>query len=101
MATLASVLQSVLRAPVIDETGLTGPYKIEFEWGDDPVASVTAVLRDRFGLQLSPEKRNMDALIVDHVRRDAALVLQEYVGRATRSAPPSIRHHIARMFAVH
>ena len=72
MQQLAHALQSSLGRQVIDETGLTGWYNLEFGWEENRVKSVTAVLRERFGLELAPGKRDMDTLIVDHIRRDAA-----------------------------
>ena len=96
----ASALQGILGKPVIDETGITGWYNLEFGWGDDRVASVTSVLQDRFGLRLSPGHRNMEALIVDRVRRDAALVLLAQIARVTRSAPPHLRQRIADVLRI-
>jgi uncharacterized protein (TIGR03435 family) len=95
MAGLASALQGILGRPVIDETAVAGSYNIEFGWGEDRVRSVTAALRDRFGLRLTPDSRDMDALIVDRIRRDPALVLLAQVGRLTRAAPPRVRQQIA------
>jgi uncharacterized protein (TIGR03435 family) len=100
MGGLASALQGILGRPVIDETGIAGSYNIEFGWGEDRVASVTAALRDRFGLRLTPDSRDMDALIVDRIRRDPALVLLAQVGRLTRAAPPRVRQHIANALTI-
>jgi uncharacterized protein (TIGR03435 family) len=101
MDRLASALQAVLGRPVIDETGITGSYDLEFGWGEDRVASVTTTLRDQFGLRLSPGTRDMEALIVDGIRRDASLVLLEHVGRLTRGAPPHFRRQIADILRIH
>lgn len=101
MANVASALQSVLGKPVIDETGLAGRYEMDFEWTEDRVASVTAVLRDRFGLQLTPATRNLEALVVDNARRDAALVLLAQFGRFTSAAPPELRARLSRLLSVH
>jgi uncharacterized protein (TIGR03435 family) len=100
MERLASALQSIAGRPVVDETGITGKYDLDFGWGEDRVASLTAVLQDRFGLRLSPEKREMEALIVDSIRRDAGLVLLEGADRLTRGAPPDIRRKIANLLTV-
>jgi uncharacterized protein (TIGR03435 family) len=100
MERLAAAVQAVVGRPVVDETGVTGKYDLEFGWGEDRVASVTAILRDRFGLRLSPEKRELEALIVDNVRRDAGLVLLEGADRLTRGAPPNIRRSIANFLTV-
>jgi uncharacterized protein (TIGR03435 family) len=100
MERLASALQSIAGRPVVDETGITGKYDLDFGWGEDRVASLTAVLHDRFGLRLSPEKREMEALIVDSIRRDAGLVLLEGADRLTRGAPPDVRRKIANLLTV-
>ena len=95
MGDVASALQSILGRPVIDETGISGFYDMTFGWSEDRAASVTATLRDRFGLRLSPGTRNMDALIVDTIRRGPGLVLLEHIGRITRAAPAPVRRGIA------
>jgi uncharacterized protein (TIGR03435 family) len=100
MANLASALQTILGKPVIDETGITGVYTMRFGWEDDRLASVTAVLRDRFGLRLSSGTRDMEALIVDGIRRDPALLLLGEVGRLTRAAPPQVRRLIAEALTI-
>jgi uncharacterized protein (TIGR03435 family) len=92
---IASALQSVLGQPVIDETGLRGTYDFEIGWGENRAAAVTATLRDQFGLRLTPARRQMDALIVDAINRDASLTLLGQVGRLTRPAPPPMRRWIA------
>lgn len=100
MDTLASALQAILGKPVVDETGITGSYNLEFGWEEDRVASVTATLRDRFGLRLSPGKRDLEALVVDDIRRDGALLLLAEIGRLTRRAPPQFRQRIADVLRI-
>lgn len=100
MQQLAHALQSILGRPVIDETGMTGWYNLEFGWEENRVPSVTAVLRERFGLELSPGKRDMDTLIVDNIRRDAALVLLEQIGHMISVAPTGVRQHIAEVLTI-
>ena len=100
MERLASALQAVLGKPVVDETGITGTYNLEFEWDENRVASVTTALRDRFGLQLSSGTRDMEALIVDTAQRDAALLLLAHIGRVTRAAPPEFRRRIADILTI-
>jgi uncharacterized protein (TIGR03435 family) len=100
MLDVASALQGILGRPVIDETAIRGTYDMEFGWGEDRVRSVTATLRDRFGLRLSPGTRDMDALIVDRIRRDPALVLLAGIGRITRGAPAAVRQRIADVLTV-
>jgi uncharacterized protein (TIGR03435 family) len=100
MKGVVSALQSILGKPVIDETGLTETYNIQFEWRENRVESVTAVLRDRFGLQLTAANRQMEALVVDSIHRDVSMVLLAQVGRMTRRAPPELREQIARVFSI-
>jgi uncharacterized protein (TIGR03435 family) len=100
MEDLASALQSILRKPVIDETGLTGTYNLEFDWSDDRIASVTATLRDRFGLQLSAGSRDLPVLIVDGARREVSLVLLSQIGRLARAAPEQWRRDIANTLTI-
>ena len=85
---------------MIDETGVGGAYDFELAWGEDRIGSVTAALRDGFGLQLTPAKRDMEALIVDQVRPDATLVLLAQAGRLTRNAPPYVRQRLADVLAI-
>ena len=97
---LASALQTVLGKPVIDETGLDGRYDLQIEWTQDRAGSVTAVLRDRIGLQLAPATRNLEALVVDSARRDPALFVLEHLGRLTAVAPPHVRARLSRFLSV-
>jgi uncharacterized protein (TIGR03435 family) len=101
MAHVASALQNILERPVIDETRAEGAFTFDFEWGDDRTASITAVLRDRFGLELSSGRRDMEALVVDSIRRDASLVLLEQAGRLTRGVPPDLRRRLSSLLTVH
>lgn len=98
---VASALQSILGRPVIDETGLTGSYDLQFGWGEERLSSVTATLRDRFGLRLSADTRNMEALIVDRIWRDPELVILAHVGRMMRWAPAQVRQRIAGVLSTH
>ena len=100
MRNLASALESILGRPVIDETHIEGSYNLSFGWSEDRVASVTAVLRDQFGLQLSPGQRELEALVVDRIQRDPSLVLLDGLGRATRAAPPHVRQRIADILRI-
>jgi uncharacterized protein (TIGR03435 family) len=100
MERLASALEAVLGRPVIDETGISGWYDLEFGWSEDRLASVTEVLRDRFGLRLSSDKRDMEALIVDGIQPDPALRLLAQVGRIARGAPRYVRQRLANVLTI-
>ena len=100
MADLALALQLVLGKVVLDDTQITGTYNMRLEWGEDRAATLTAALRDHFGLQLTAERREMDALIVDSMRPDTSLVLLDHVGRMSRGAPQAVRAHLARWLSI-
>ena len=100
MTNLAAALQGVLGKPVVDETGLEGRFELDLEWTQDRVGSLTAALRDRFGLALTPATRNLEVLVVDSARRDPALFLIGHLGRLTSLAPHHVRTHIAHLLAV-
>ena len=100
MEDLALALQQVLGRVVIDDTRITGTYDLRLEWGQDPAATLAAALRDQFGLELTAERREMEALVVDSVRPDTSLVLLDHVGRISRSAPQVVRAHLARWLTI-
>jgi uncharacterized protein (TIGR03435 family) len=101
VGSLTASLQSVLGKPVIDETGITGLYNMEFRWTPDRVASVSATLLDRFGLRLTPARRDMEALVVENIERDAVLTLLGHAGRVMRRVPPHLRQRIAQALTIH
>jgi uncharacterized protein (TIGR03435 family) len=92
----ADALQSILGRPVIDETHIQGHYTFEFAWGEDRLATVKTALETRFGLLLSPERRSLDALIVDQVELPAALSLLRRTARATNPLPTGLRRTLSR-----
>ena len=64
--------------PVIDRTGLNGPYDLkieatpEFRYNRDPQPediSVFSAIREQLGLKLDPQKANVEVLIVDHAEK--------------------------------
>jgi hypothetical protein len=71
---LASAVQAILARPVLNEIGIAGGYRIDFAWGEDRVATLTAALRKPDG---------------------AASVLTQ-VGRLTSGAPRGFRRPVSR-----
>lgn len=88
MSDLAQVLSRRLGRQVIDQTGLKGTYDFTLRWptnesqaakaGGDagpesaPDAnspSILTALQDQLGLELQPQARSMDMLVIDHVER--------------------------------
>jgi uncharacterized protein (TIGR03435 family) len=100
LETLASALQGVVGRPVIDRTGIEGTYNLQVDWGKDRIADVTAALRERFGLALTREQVELDALIVDEIRRDPSLVVLAQAGRAVQWAPASIRAQLSELLTI-
>jgi len=92
----ATALQNILGRPVIDETRIPGYYMFEFAWGEDRLATVKTALETRFGLLLSPERRPLDALIVDQVELPVALSLMRRTARATNPLPTGLRQTLSR-----
>ena len=97
---IAEAVQLIVGTPVIDETGLRGSYDLTLDWDDDPVRSLTAFLRDRFGLRLAPDRRDLDVLVVDNVHRDPALFMLAHLGGMTRPAPRKVRNGLAGLAVV-
>jgi uncharacterized protein (TIGR03435 family) len=98
---LAGALQSIIGKPVVDETGIRGLYNFEFAWGEDRLATVSEVMRNRFGLRLAPGNRTLDALVIDHLNPEVALSVISQVGRLTSGVPRGIRYRIADMLTIH
>ena len=78
MSQFATTLQLQLRVPVIDRTGLSGPYELDVTYKLPPVgvvgpgdpsdfAEIDDALREQIGLRLKRVKVPVEALIVDRV----------------------------------
>jgi uncharacterized protein (TIGR03435 family) len=79
MERLVYALSGRLHAPVLDRTGLTGPfdYNVVFSREDDPSdtggppALVTA-LQEELGLRLEKTRRQVEVIVVDHVEKPSS-----------------------------
>jgi len=81
IAQLVQTLEDQLRAPVIDQTGLTGQYYFAFKSirvdappdadSDSAILAPTlfVALRESLGLQLEKQTVPVDMLVVDHVEK--------------------------------
>lgn len=76
---LVNYLSSVLKAPVIDKTGLSGKYDYNLEFSEAPgvvadnvadsAPDFTAAVRDQLGLKIESKKGPIDLLVIDHVQK--------------------------------
>jgi uncharacterized protein (TIGR03435 family) len=72
------MLQPILQAPIVDETGLKGRYDATLNIGalistpiqnDDITGTIVTAVQDLLGLKLEPKKGPLDILIVDHAEK--------------------------------
>ena len=75
MTALAQVLSTTTGMPVLDETGIEGPFDLAANWqgrrelnGTVTVKSFNEALK-RFKLEVRKTSRQVDALIIDSVER--------------------------------
>jgi uncharacterized protein (TIGR03435 family) len=83
---LAEMLGNVLRAPIVDQTGLKGRYDVTLNVAKyaadmaaqgksidngpmDPFTLISMILQDEFGLKLEAKKMPLDMVIVDHAEK--------------------------------
>lgn len=74
MGAVASILTGVVGRPVIDETGLSGAYRVELNFAIDTVAStdrpsVFTALQEQLGLRLESKQVQVEKLIIDAAER--------------------------------
>lgn len=64
ISNLVTFLKDCLKTPVVDQTGLTGNYDIEFVGGSDPEKLKQVVLNE-VGLELVPDHMPVEFLVVE------------------------------------
>jgi uncharacterized protein (TIGR03435 family) len=75
---LATYLSDPIGAPLIDKTGLTGPYDLSFDFTPyvdntptdvrpDPIAVLKATLKGELGLDMVQRKDIVNVMVVDHI----------------------------------
>ena len=79
MADLADFAARRLGAMVVDKTGIDGVYDFELSWanedlnstdaGADALPSLFAVLQEKIGVRLQPQKVPVEIVVVDRVER--------------------------------
>ncbi len=83
---LVNMLGQIVRAPIVDTTGLTGRYDLTLniakyaadmaergkEMQMDPLALIVPILQEELGLKLESKKLPLDLLVIDHVEKSPA-----------------------------
>jgi uncharacterized protein (TIGR03435 family) len=86
VAQLVEMLSNVLRAPVVDQTGLKGRYDLTINVAKyaadmaaqgkspdggpaDPLTLISLVLQEELGLKLESKKMPLDLVIIDHAEK--------------------------------
>jgi len=60
---IAELVEAAVKKPVIDETGITGKYDIQFSYDKpDPEGAIEAI--QKAGFKLEPARRMIDYLVV-------------------------------------
>jgi uncharacterized protein (TIGR03435 family) len=70
MADFTHVIGVFFSHPVIDETGLSDAYDVEAKWdshlkGNALQTEIENIMRNQFGLELTPDKRSVQMLVVE------------------------------------
>jgi uncharacterized protein (TIGR03435 family) len=69
---MASLLTTILGHPVVDHSGLTGPYQIDLKWAPDTEAtgpSVFTAIQEQLGLKLEPTHGALEVLVIDRLEK--------------------------------
>ena len=74
MAQFAAAVSFNVGRPVIDRTGLRDTYYLDLTWAGDttPISSLpslTAAMRERFGLELKPDAGPVEVLVIDKAEK--------------------------------
>jgi uncharacterized protein (TIGR03435 family) len=69
IASFAEMLGNVVNRPVIDESGLDGPFEINLRWKAGNSTDLQTAVQDQLGIQLADERRSVDVLVIDHIEK--------------------------------
>jgi uncharacterized protein (TIGR03435 family) len=67
LGAITGFLEREFGVPIVDESGLSGSFVVNLLWQPRDVKSLAAALKDRFGLELTRDRRQLDVLVVDRV----------------------------------
>jgi uncharacterized protein (TIGR03435 family) len=69
---LKDSLQAALQIPVVDQTGLKGPYDFKFTWDNSDRTKIRENIRqavlDQLGFKLVPTNMPVEMLVVERVK---------------------------------
>ena len=71
MAQFAAGIRGILRAPMMDKTGISGVYDFTVSWTPSDFDSVMHALEDTLGLRLESVKVTIDTIVVDEMVKPA------------------------------
>jgi uncharacterized protein (TIGR03435 family) len=79
LSAMLNTFGTVANRPVVDRTGLTGPFDIELHWSDTTLSANSAstadapsffvALQEQLGLKLRPARGPVEVLVIDAVER--------------------------------
>lgn len=87
LSRMSQLLSGALGRPVIDRTGLTGPYDLSLQWDDAPVpeggvlglaapaapgndhGSIFTAVQEQLGLRLEPQRVPVEVIVIDRIER--------------------------------
>jgi uncharacterized protein (TIGR03435 family) len=73
MSQLVTVIEAQVHRPVVDRTGLSGLFDVDFQWAvngaDTSKPSIFTALQEQLGLKLVSADGDVDVLIVDRAER--------------------------------
>lgn len=76
MRAISAALSSMVEAPVVDKTGLTGTYNYTLQFGRDWSArdpeswpSIFTAVQEQLGLKLEPLHESVPNLVIDHITK--------------------------------
>jgi uncharacterized protein (TIGR03435 family) len=71
MEALAGLVSSVVQAPVVDETGLSGDFDIELNWDQENGPAIETALQQQLGLRLEKKKVPVKFFVIESAQKPA------------------------------
>jgi uncharacterized protein (TIGR03435 family) len=96
VSTLVSYLESILRAPVVDDTGLQGTYEYKLAWkpsGPPDPATMAKAVEEQLGLRLDARSVPIDVINVVRLKSAKEVITSDKT--VSTPAPAASRPHVA------